>query len=104
MDYFGGSGITVTPIVDGANAKVEVKGYFTGLTGSETVNYIIKAGDEVVAEANVAAVDGKADFVIENVHLWNGRKDPFLYTLEAVLTVGEKELDSRNVKFGCRYF
>ena len=104
LDYYGGPGITVTPIVDGANANVEVQGYFTGLAGSETVTYIIKDGNAVIAEATVAATDGKANFVIENAHLWNGRKDPFLYTLEAVLSDGEKALDDRTTRFGCRYF
>jgi len=104
LDYYGGPGITVTPIVDGANANVEVQGYFTGLAGTETVTYIIKDGDTVIAEATVEAADGKSNFVIENVHLWNGRKDPFLYTLEAVLSDGEKALDDRTVRFGCRYF
>ncbi len=104
LDYYGGPGIRVTPVVKGADANVEVVSYFTGLTGSETVKYVIKDGENVIAEAVVSAAESKADFVIENVHLWNGRKDPFLYTLEAVLSDGEKELDCRNVKFGCRYF
>ena len=104
LDYYGGPGITVTPIVEGDKANVEVVGYFTGLAGHENVTYIIKDGDQIVAEKTVAATEGKADFAIENVHLWNGRKDPFLYTLEAVLTDGEKELDARTVKFGCRTF
>jgi len=104
LDYYGGPGITVTPVVEGANANVAVQAYFTGLKGTETVTYKIKDGDEVVAEKVVVAEDGKADFVIENAHLWNGRKDPFLYTLEAVLCDGEKELDTRSVRFGCRYF
>ena len=104
LDYFGGPGITVTPVVEGANANVAVQGYFTGLAENETVTYTIKDGDAVIAEATVEATDGKADFVIENAHLWNGRKDPFLYTLEAVLSDGETELDTRSVRFGCRYF
>ena len=104
LDFWGGPGIQVTPVVDGANANVDVIGYFTGLTGTETVTYTVKDGDTVVAETCVAASEGKASFVIENVHLWNGRKDPFLYTLEAVLADGEKELDCRTVKFGCRFF
>ena len=101
LDYYGGPGITVTPIVEGDKANVEVVGYFTGLAGHERVTYIIKDGEQVVAEKTVAATEGKADFVIEKVHLWNGRKDPFLYTLEAVLTDGEKELDART--YGCYY-
>ena len=104
LDYYGGPGITVTPVVEGANANVEVVSYFTGLTGNETVIYTVKDGDTVIAETTIAATEGKVDFVIENAHLWNGRKDPFLYTLEAVLTDDGKELDSRCVKFGCRYF
>ena len=104
LDYYGGPGITVTPVVEGADANVEVKSYFAGLAGDEKVVYLIKDGDMIVAEKTVAAADGKADFTIENVHLWNGRKDPFLYTLEAILLDGKKELDVRTVKFGCRYF
>ena len=104
LDFWGGPGIQVTPIVNGADANVDVISYFTGLTGQETVAYTVKDGDTVIAEAVMAAADGKASFVIENAHLWNGRKDPFLYTLEAVLADGEKVLDTRTVKFGCRYF
>ncbi|MBR5247612.1 MAG: glycoside hydrolase family 2 protein [Lachnospiraceae bacterium] len=104
LDYYGGPGIKVTPVVKGADANVEVVSYFTGLTGNETVKYVIRDGENVIAEAVVSAAEGKADFVIENAHLWNGRKDPFLYTLEAVLSDGERELDSRSMKFGCRYF
>lgn len=104
LDYFGGPGITVTPIVEGSNANVAVTSYFTGLKGSETVKYVIKDGSNVIAESTVAANDGKADFVIENVHLWHGRKDPFLYTLEATLLDGASEIDNRTVRFGCRYY
>ena len=104
LDFWGGPGIQVTPIVNGADANVDVISYFAGLAGQETVAYTVKDGDAVIAEAVVAAADGKASFVIENAHLWNGRKDPFLYTLEAVLADGEKVLDTRTVKFGCRYF
>jgi len=104
LDFWGGPGIQVTPIVNGADANVNVTGYFTGLTGNETVKYTIKDGNEIVAEAFVAAANGKADFVIENCHLWNGLKDPFLYTLEAILYDGETTLDTRTVRFGCRFF
>ena len=104
LDFWGGPGIQVTPVVNGADAKVEVIGYFTGLSGSEIVKYVIKDGKTVVAEAIVHAVDGKADLCIENCHLWNGLKDPFLYTLEASLLDGDSELDAKTIRFGCRYF
>ena len=104
LDYFGGPGITVTPVVEGSDAKVDVTAYFTGLKGTEHVKFAIKDGDSVIAETVTCAKEGRASFVIKNAHLWNGRRDPFLYTLEAVLTDNKTELDSRNVKFGCRYF
>ena len=104
LDFWGGPGIQVTPVVNGSDANVEVIGYFTGLSGNETVTYTIKDGDAVITEVTIAATDGKANFLIENCHLWNGLKDPFLYTLEASLLDGDKELDSRLVKFGCRFF
>ena len=43
-------------------------------------------------------------FEIENVHLWNGRKDPYLYTMEVSLTDKEGELDQVSTRFGCRTF
>ena len=104
LDFFGGPGIQVTPVMDGKNAKVEVVSYFTGLTGTENLKYVIKEGDKVVAEDTIAAAESTHTFTIENAHLWHGRKDPFLYTLEAILSDGEKELDSRSVRFGCRSF
>lgn len=101
---FGGPGIRVTPVVEGKNATVDVESYFTGLSGSENVTYTIKDGSTVIAEKIVAASDCNTDFVIENAHLWHGRKDPFLYTLEATLIRDTTVLDQRTVRFGCRFF
>ena len=39
----------------------------------------------MVASAEVPADKTSESFTIENVHLWNGRKDPHLYT--AVVTL-----------------
>ncbi len=105
LDFFGSPGIQVTPTVEGTNATVEIVNYIKDLYGSEVINYTIKDGNgEVVWEKRAAAAISKVKCVIENVHLWNGRKDPHLYTLHAVLTDGGVELDSRTVRFGCRTF
>ena len=105
LDYSGGPGVKVTPVVEGGNARVSVEAYLTGLSGSETLRFTVRDGSSVIAEASAAAAGtSRAEFIIENVHLWNGRKDPFLYTLEAVLLDGEEELDARTVRFGCRYY
>ncbi len=43
-------------------------------------------------------------FTIDNPHLWNGRIDPYLYTLKASLCYGTKVLDQVESRFGVRSF
>ncbi len=101
LDYYGAPGVMVTPTVKGNNADIEVQTFVKNADGA-TVTYKIFDGEEVVAET--ATADTKVTFTIENVHLWNGRKDPHLYTLEAVLSKDGEELDKVTTRFGCRTF
>ena len=103
LEYYGCPGIAVTPIVEGADAKVNVEVWVTNQKEGQTLAYTLKdAEGKVVAEAVTA--DTKVDFVIENAHLWNARKDPYLYTAEVVLSDAEKELDKVATRFGCRSY
>lgn len=43
-------------------------------------------------------------FAIEKPRLWNGRKDPFCYTAEVILTVEGKQADRVEQPLGLRYF
>lgn len=104
LDYYGTHGIAVTPIVEGANASVEVEVFVTDATEEDTLEYVIKNGDEVIATKSVSANETKVTFEIENVHLWNGRKDPHLYTAEVTLKRNDTVLDERSTRFGCRTF
>ena len=101
LDYFGGSGVKITPEVKGNDAEVVVESYVTNLEGA-TVSFKILDGDTVVAEATAEGTN--ATLKIENVHLWDGRKDPFLYTLVATIVKDGEEIDSVSARFGCRYF
>ena len=103
LDYFGAPGIKVTPIMDGDNAKVEVEVFVTDSKLGQKVRYTLldKEGN-VVAETTTA--DTKASFVIENVHKWHGRKDPYLYTAKAELLEEETVLDNVSARFGCRSY
>jgi len=91
----GTPGIKVTPIVDleRKTAAVTVETWQNGGTVSFTVNGETKA---------VSSVDGhaQAEFVIENVRLWDGLDNPHLYTAAAKLDSG----DEVSARFGCRKF
>ena len=100
LDHYGTPGIKVTPTIDGKNANVEVEVF---LQGSGTVRYTLtdKEGNCV---ATAEAADTKASFTIENVHLWHGRKDPYLYTATAELLADGEVVDAVSTRFGCRSY
>ena len=103
LDYLGAPGITVTPVVNGNKAAVSVEAYVT-TPENATVTYRILDGENVVCEATVDAAATKTSLTIESAHLWNGRKDPFLYKLEATLTKDGEAIDTVSTSFGCRSF
>lgn len=89
----GTPGIHVTPVMECGNARVTVETWQEG-QGDVTITVDSQ-------EKTVPSVDGyaKAEFVIENAHLWNGTQDPYLYTAKA--SFGGDEVKAR---FGCRSF
>lgn len=104
LDYFGGPGVSVTPAVKGKDAEVSVEAHVTKATGKERIHFSVWDGEEKIAEAETTAGSPAACMILENVRLWNGRIDPHLYTLRAVLSDGAAELDRREIRFGCRSF
>ncbi len=103
LDYYGGTGIMVTPEINDKNAKVEVQVWVTNAKDTQSVNYVI-----CDAEGNCVAAaqsnEGVAVLDIENVHLWHGKRDPYLYTAKAELVEDGKVIDSVETRFGCRTF
>ena len=97
LDYCGTPGIKVTPAVDldAKKAAVTVEAWVTGSASS--VDFTVN-GETITAP--VINEHAEAVFTIENVHLWDGVDDPFLYTAKAVLESG----DEINTRFGCREF
>lgn len=102
LDYFGAPGISVTPKVTGTGADVDAVAYVT-TDENASVRFEILDKDEVIASAEVSG-DYHANMHIDAVHLWNGVKDPYLYTLRAVLLVNGEEVDCVSCRFGCRSF
>ena len=102
LDYYGAPGIMVTPIIDGSNANVEVETFVTNLKEGQSVRYTVYDAEEKPLQIQ----DGrtKVSFTIENVHLWHGRKDPYLYCCKAELLENGEVIDNVCTRFGCRSF
>lgn len=104
LDFWGAPGIKVTPIVTDSKAEVTVDTYVTG--AGEVWVTINDAEGTIVDEAKVSLEGNTASvtFTIENAHLWNGVKDPYLYTAKAELIVDGEVVDEVSARFGCRSF
>ena len=103
LDYFGGTGLAITPTIDGNNATVHVDTYITNSKMGQKVCYSLLDKEGKVV-ATTQSDDTSCDLTIENVHLWHGRKDPYLYTAKVDLMENDVVLDSVSARFGCRTF
>lgn len=105
LDYYGGPGIKVSPEIDGSDAKVGVEVFLTNAKEGQTLVYTVKDQDgNMVAEVEKAVDDTAEVLTIPQVHLWNGKKDPYLYTAKVALKDGEEILDAVSTRFGCRTY
>lgn len=97
LDYAGGSGIQVTPNVnlDAHTAEVTAEVWVHGNANHATITI-----DGKSQNAKVLNGYAKTIFKLENVRLWNGVHDPYLYEATAVLDSG----DTVKTRFGCRTF
>ncbi len=103
LDYYGGPGIKVTPVIAGSDANVEVEVFVTNGQLGQTIRYTLLDA-EGHAVAATTCNDTKVSLTIPNAHLWQGRKDPYLYTAKAELVENDKVLDGISARFGCRSF
>jgi beta-galactosidase len=112
MDYFGGPGIQVSaaPSKDYRSAKVTVKTWANIENGTVNVRILDADGRKVADGVSVEA--GKGDerrgniciLDLAGIHLWNGVKNPYLYTAAAELVVNGKVVDEVRTRFGIRDF
>lgn len=99
LDYNGAPGIMVTPKINGEDADIEMQAFADG-----EVKFEILADGEVIKTASASGKNPKACVTVEKVHLWNGTRDPYLYTLRASLLSGGKAVDEVSARFGVRSF
>ena len=103
LEYYGGKGLVITPTVEGDNAKVDVEVYVKNLKEGQKLVYTIYDKEEKELD-KVETAETKASFEIKNVHLWNGRPDPYLYCCEVEIVEKGKVIDNVCSRFGCRTF
>lgn len=128
MDYFGGNGLKISPVVKDGQAEVTVETWLSGPAASpwqENAEVRItlegdhapesrvmpvkrEAGQEADKTASVpgSSTSGYAKAVLKILcpHLWYGRKDPYLYTAKAELLLNGELQDEVRLRFGCRSF
>ena len=98
LDYLGGPGVQITPTVNGANADIEVK---TWMEGDGEVEFSIYDA----AGAEVLTGKGRDTTVtLEHPHLWDGVRDPYLYTCAVRLVLNGEVQDEVRQRFGVRSF
>ncbi len=101
LSYHGGPGLKITPVVDLVKhcATVVAEAWVVGPEAEDAkVMFSLASQTQTVSAKGGHA---KAEFVIENVHLWDGLDDPFLYTATASTLQSGDTVWSR---FGCRKF
>ena len=103
LDYFGAPGIQITPEIKGEDASVEVKVYATELKEGQKFVYTLYDKEENEID-KIESADTSVSFEIKGVHLWHGRRDPYLYCCEAQIVEGDEVLDNVCSRFGCRSF
>ena len=98
LGYLGGPGVQITPAVNGANADIEVK---TWMEGDGEVEFSIYDA----AGAEVLTGKGRDTTVtLEHPHLWDGVRDPYLYTCVVRLVLNGEVQDEVRQRFGVRSF
>ncbi|MBR0163348.1 MAG: glycoside hydrolase family 2 protein [Lachnospiraceae bacterium] len=105
-------GIRVTSSVNGRDAVVRVETELTPPAAQQQVRITLLDHDgKEVASARVTPASGEngtvtadSTLTIDNAHLWNGRKDPYLYLAVAELLEGEEVIDRIETRFGVRTF
>ena len=99
LGYHGGPGVKITPVVDLETraATVMAEAWVEGPAHDAEVTFTLAGQTQTVPVADGCA---RADFTIENVHLWDGLNDPYLYTATTSLSSG----DAVSARFGCRKF
>ena len=103
LDDGSRDGISAVPRKEGDVWKLDIKASVTGACDDCVCVYELKNADgETVAKTTRPSDKPDASLTIETPHLWNGVKDPYLYSLVCSVVRNAKTEDERTVNVGFR--
>ena len=98
LNYLGGCGVQITPTVSGSKADIAVKSWVEG-EGKIEFSILDAAGAEVLTGGGTDTT-----VTLEHPHLWDGVRDPYLYTCAVRLVLNGEVQDEVRQRFGVRSF
>lgn len=95
VNHYASSGIYIDAGVKDGKAEVTVRSMVENPVPGLMAEYaVLDADNECVAKVHLPWSEEPVVLEFETPHLWNGRKDPYLYTLRASLADGTNSADS----------
>ena len=109
--YYGSTGVLVSQTrVDASLASIRADIHLSSLSGYKgcEIDFCVldASGAKVVDKPGILVHVDRATVVadIAHPHLWNGKKDPYLYKTVTVLKKDGREIDRIEESIGLRYF
>lgn len=109
--YYGSNGVLISQrIVSRERAEVSARIHLSSLSdysGCEVRFSILDAQGKEVASTRFDRIFSDVvvcNLSVDHPHLWNGKKDPYLYTAVTTLLKDGKEVDRIEEKTGFRYY
>ena len=107
VDYkLNGNNASVNTRVDVTNKATEAANLVLKTTISDNAgNVVSEQSSDIQVSAGTESAEQKLDQQLTNVHRWNGRTDPYLYTMNVSLQdAAGHVLDTESTKIGFRTF
>ena len=106
LDYWGASGISYSTKLADGQAVITAHACVTAAQPGDSVLFsIVDAAGNTVTEGVIPArKDSELQLLIQEPHLWQGVKDPYLYTVTAKLLRKNEQIDEVSGKMGIREF
>ena len=108
-DFYASPGVLIRQSnVSAQQADLDIETFLSLKSGKNLqLKAEVKDADDNIVVANTIAVQGDVSHIpltLQNPHLWQGKQDPYLYTVEVSLMDGDKVIDQVCQQTGLRFF